>query len=318
MKRQIYSVFTAFALIGFLSLTFLPLIISSEEGAVQTDPITAHLGTFTVSLQLLDIAGLVFLILIVGGSLGDFISGTSQRLKENALNYLIAVGNVILDRTIFGVVFVVALFSVEELVSFHLPVNWWSWILALVLADFSYYWMHRWEHQVRFLWAYHSVHHSSPEFNLTTALRLAWVEGLIEWIFFIPMILIGFDAGQTLLALAVVVSYQTWIHTEKIGSLGWLDKVFNTPSVHRVHHGSNRQYLDKNYGGILIIWDRLFGTYQPEEEKVIYGVTNPVDSFNPITINFHEYRQIFRDVIRSRKIKNAFGYIFNRPGWRPD
>ena len=184
-------------------------------------------------------------------------------------------------------------------------------------ADFTYYWMHRWEHEIRILWAHHSVHHSSPEFNLTTALRLAWIEGLIEWIFFVPMIVIGFDVAQTIIALAIGLAYQTWIHTEKIGRLGWLDKVLNTPSVHRVHHGANPSYLDKNYGGILIVWDRMFGTYQPEDQPVVYGLTKPIGTSNPITINFFEYAQIIKDLRRSRSWYEACGYLFKRPGWRP-
>ena len=111
--------------------------------------------------------------------------------------------------------------------------------------------------------------------------------------------------------------YQTWIHTEKIGKLGILDKIFNTPSVHRVHHGSNEQYLDKNYGGILIIWDRIFGTFQAEEEKVIYGITTPLGTSNPLTINVKEYADVFKDIRHSSKLKNALGYVFAPPGWQP-
>ena len=162
-------------------------------------------------------------------------------------------------------------------------------MLALIAADITYYWMHRLEHEVRTLWAYHSVHHSSAELNLTTGLRLTWIKGVIEWLFFVPMILIGFSAIQTPITLSIVVLYQTWIHTEKIGKLGWADQIFNTPSVHRVHHGSNKEYHDKNYGGILMLWNRILGTYKMETEKVIYGITTPVGSCNPVVINFHEF-----------------------------
>ena len=131
------------------------------------------------------------------------------------------------------------------------------------------------------------------------------------------MILLGFGAVQTIIALSIVIAYQTWIHTEKIGKLGWADRIFNTPSVHRVHHGSNEKYLDKNYGGILIVWDRLFGTYQAEEEKVIYGVTHPLGTSNPLVINFHEFWQIAKDVWKASKVGDAFGYVFKHPGWTP-
>ena len=154
--------------------------------------------------------------------------------------------------------FILGLFVVEPFAPFSIPFTWWSWIAAVLVADLTYYWMHRIEHEVSFFWAYHSVHHSSPEFNLTTGLRLAWIEGLIEWLFFIPMIMMGFEVTQTIIAISIVVAYQTWIHTEKIDKLGWADRIFNTPSVHRVHHGSNAKYIDKNYGGILMVWDRMF------------------------------------------------------------
>lgn len=190
--------------------------------------------------------------------------------------------------------------------------------MALLAADLTYYWMHRFEHEVRILWAYHSVHHSSPEFNLTTALRLAWIEGLVGWVFFVPTILIGFSAIQTIIAITVVVLYQTWIHTEKIGKLGWIDTVFNTPSVHRVHRASNKQNHDKNYGGILMVWDRLFGTYKAEDEQVTYGITTPIDTWNPLVINFHEFYKIARERWQAKCMSEAIDYVLRSPGWKPD
>ena len=153
------------------------------------------------------------------------------------------------------------------------------------------------------------------EFNLSTSMRLSWVESSYSWIFFVPMVVFGFDVVQILVSFLAVLIYQTWIHTERIGTLGWLDKVFNTPSIHRVHHGTNAKYIDKNYGGFLILWDRLFGTYQAEEETVIYGVLDPVNSINPVKINFIEYFKIAVDAARSRSLSDAFRYIFGRPGW---
>jgi len=267
---------------------------------------------------LLEIAGLVFLLAIVSETIWDFVVGTRKKGWETLANFAIALGNTLLERTAYGLVFVVGLFVAAGFAPFSIPVTWWSTLLAILAADFMYYWMHRWEHEVRILWSYHSVHHSSPEFNLTTALRLAWVEGLIEWIFFVPIVLIGFDPAQTIIALAVVVTYQTWIHTQKIGKLGWLDRIFNTPSVHRVHHGSNDGYLDKNYGGILIIWDRMFGTYQAETETVVYGIRTPLETANPIAINFRELLNILRDARQARSPRDAFGYIFGPPGWAPE
>lgn len=224
------------------------------------DPIETEFAAYSNTFQVLEIIGLIFLVAIISETVWDTLTGDRKRFGETFANFAIAVGNALLERTAYGLVFVVGLILALPLAMFEMPATWWSWALALLMADFTYYWMHRWEHEVRILWAHHSVHHSSPEYNLTTALRLAWVEALIEWLFFVPMILLGFSVVQTIIAILIVVSYQTWIHTEKIGKLGWLDKVFNTPSVHRVHHGSNAQYIDKNYGGILIVWDRMFGT----------------------------------------------------------
>lgn len=279
--------------------------------------IDAQFAKFASTFEMLEMVGLFFLVLIVSEAIWDIVTKKRRSLRETLANFAIAVGNDLLDRTVYGLVFILGLFIAEPFALFSMPQTWWSWVLALIAADLTYYWMHRWEHEVRILWAYHSVHHSSPEFNLTTSLRLAWIEGLIEWLFFLPMILMGFSAVQTIIALSIVIAYQTWIHTEKIGKLSWADRVFNTPSVHRVHHGSNEKYLDKNYGGILIVWDRMFGTYQAEEEEVIYGVTHPLGTSNPLVINFHEFWQIAKDVWKASKVGDAFGHVFKHPGWTP-
>ena len=281
------------------------------------DILDQQFANFSGVLAVLETVTLVFLLAIVSETVWDVVSGARKKGWESLANFAIGISNALLERTLYGLVFVIALFLAEPLALFSIPVTWWSTVLAILVADFLYYWMHRWEHEIRILWSYHSVHHSSPEYNLTTALRLAWVEGLIEWIFFVPMILIGFNTAQTIIGLSVVVAYQTWIHTEKIGKLGWLDRVFNTPSVHRVHHGSNDTYLDKNYGGILILWDRLFGTYQREDEKVIYGIKTPLGTANPITINMRELVNIFGDLRRARSVGEAWKYVFGRPGWQP-
>ena len=282
------------------------------------DPIDAQFAAFSETFEVLEVIGLVFLLIIVSETFWDIFTGKRKNYGETIANFLIGIGNHFLERTLYGLVFIMGLFVTKAFIPYSISYSWWSWVLAVIAADLTYYWMHRWEHEIRFFWAYHSVHHSSTEFNLTTGLRLAWIEGLIEWVFFVPMIFLGFSVVQTIIALAVVVMYQTWIHTEKIGKLGWADRIFNTPSVHRVHHGSNRQYLDKNYGGILILWDRVFGTYQAEEEKVNYGLTYPLGTSNPIMINIHEYWQIIKDVRKSTSKRDAFGYIFGPPGWKPN
>ncbi len=273
---------------------------------------------FSETFGVLEIIGLLFLVMIIVETVLDFFSGRRRSLGESVSNFVIATGNVLLERTLYGLVFILGLFLTQRYAPLSIEHQWWSWILAILAADLTYYWMHRFEHEIRILWAYHSVHHSSPEYNLTTSLRLAWIEGVIEWIFFVPMILIGFSAIQTIIAISIVVLYQTWLHTEKIGKLGWLDRIINTPSVHRVHHGSNKKYHDKNYGGILIIWDRMFGTYQMEEEKVVYGITTPVGSWNPLVVNVHEFWSIAKDVFRAKNLSEALGYIFRSPGWKPE
>jgi sterol desaturase/sphingolipid hydroxylase (fatty acid hydroxylase superfamily) len=273
---------------------------------------------FASTFDILEILGLAFLFAVVSETVWDYITGERKKLGETLANFCIGLVGSLLERTAYGLILIVALAFATPFALWEIPHTWWSWILSVIIADLTYYWMHRFEHEIRFLWAHHSVHHSSSEFNFTTALRLAWTEALFEWIFFIPMILMGFSLVQTIIALLIVVGYQSWIHTEKIGKLGWMDGVFNTPSVHRVHHGSNRRYLDKNYGGILIIWDRIFGTYEPETEKVVYGLTKAIGTVNPIKVSFYEYTEIYKDLKKAKSFKEVYGYLFKRPGWRPN
>lgn len=265
-----------------------------------------------------EMVGLVFLLLLVSETAWDLFSGYRKSLRETGANILISIVNSVLERLAFGAIFVVGIFAAEYLAVATIPLSWWSWPLAVLLADLTYYWMHRCEHRVRLLWTYHSVHHSSPEFNFSTALRLAWIEALFTWIFFVPMVVLGFDPAQVIAAFAIVIAYQSWIHTEKLGKLGFLDGVLNTPSNHRVHHGRNPIYLDKNYGGILIVWDRLFGTYEPETEQVLYGITEPVRSSNPFIINFRETTLLLKDVLRPGPLKSRLATIFMPPGWRKE
>ncbi len=267
-------------------------------------------------LVLLDVFNTIIIGFALLAIVYDFLNKKNRGYKEVRANILIGIGNIVLNATIFTFIFVLTLYFAENFAFWNIPMNAYSWVVALLVADFSYYWMHRIEHKVRFLWALHSVHHSSQEFDLTTSLRLAWFEGFIEWIFFVPMILIGFDLVQVIVAISVVIAYQTWIHTEHIGKLGLFDQLFNTPSVHRVHHGSNPKYIDKNFGGILMIWDKLFKTYQAEEEKVIYGLMQNIKTSNPISINFYEWKEMFRDMSKSKSISKKIQWMINPPGWR--
>ncbi|WP_075343351.1 sterol desaturase family protein [Tenacibaculum agarivorans] len=248
----------------------------------------------------------------------DFFSTKKRRWKDTGANIAIFTINQLLEKTIIGSIGIVALVPFQWLSPLEIPMNIWTWILTIFVADFTYYWMHRLEHEHRILWAHHSVHHSSEDYNLTISMRLSFVEGLFEWIFLIPMILIGFSPFQAIVGLVLVAQYQTWIHTEHIKSLGWLDEVFNTPSTHRIHHGSNKKYLDKNYGGILIIWDRLFGTFEREKEKVTYGLTKNINTNNPILINCIEYINIWKEVKKCRNPKDKLRIIFGNLIWKPE
>lgn len=196
---------------------------------------------------------------------------------------------------------------------------WWSWILLLFAEDCCYYWFHRLHHEVRLLWAAHVVHHSSQHYNLSTALRQPWVTPFTGPIFWAPLPLLGFSPAMVLIAQSWSLLYQFWLHTEAVGKLGPLEWVLNTPSHHRVHHGTNPEYLDKNHGGIFIIWDRLFGTFAEERDRVVYGITKNLESFSPITIAVHELRAMGRDLVASRGPRDAWRAVFGRPGaFKPD
>lgn len=248
----------------------------------------------------------------------DLLTSKERRWKDTLANCAIFFAHQVAEKTAFASIGFVALLPFYILTPLEIPMNVFTWILALIAADLTYYWMHRLEHKHRILWASHSVHHSSEDYNLTVGFRLSLVEGLFEWAFLVPMILAGFNPFQALVALVLIAQYQHWIHTERVGKLGWLDEIFNTPSVHRVHHGSNRQYLDKNFGGVLMIWDKLFGTFQREEEKVVYGLTRNIHTNNPVKITFIEFGNIWRDIRKCRNNRDRLKIIFGGLSWRPD
>lgn len=247
----------------------------------------------------------------------DYFSDSPRIWKDTGANVTIFIMGEIIERLAVGALGLITLLPFYYLVPWEIPMNLWTFLLSLLAADFTYYWMHRIEHKYRFLWAFHSVHHSSEDYNLSIALRLSIVEGFIEWIFLIPMILIGFNPFIAITSLILIVQYQTWIHTHRINKLGVFDKWFNTPSVHRIHHGSNPQYIDKNYAGVLLIWDRIFNTYEPEKEKVVYGLTKNIKTHNPITINFIEFGYIWKDLKQCRSLKDKLKIIFGDLTWRP-
>jgi len=197
----------------------------------------------------------------------------------------------------------------------------WAWLTLFFALEFAYYWFHRASHRIRWFWLNHSVHHSPNDFTLAAAYRLGWTGRLsFALIFFVPLAWFGFHPVLILMALAVNLLYQFWIHADWIPRLGPLEGILNTPSAHRVHHASNVGYLDANYGGVLLIFDRLFGTYVPErdDERPIYGWVNPLRSSNPLVIVFKPWADWWSDLRSARNLREAMGYTFGPPGWRPE
>lgn len=193
-----------------------------------------------------------------------------------------------------------------------------SWGLVFLLDDLAYYWLHRCSHEVNLLWAGHVVHHSSEEYNLTVALRQSSLHGLMSWVFYLPLALLGVPVLMWVVCHGLNLIYQFWIHTREIGRLPRpLEAVLNTPSHHRVHHGVNPQYQDRNYAGVFIIWDRLFGTFEPEAEEPVYGITKPLASWNPVWANVHVFADILRTARRCRTWPDRWRAVFGHPGWRP-
>jgi sterol desaturase/sphingolipid hydroxylase (fatty acid hydroxylase superfamily) len=192
-----------------------------------------------------------------------------------------------------------------------------AWVIALVGVDFAYYWYHREHHEVRLLWASHVVHHSSRRYNLAVALRQPWLV-FTTLPFLAPVALLGVPPELIAASWAINLLYQFWIHTELIDRMpAWFELVFNTPSHHRVHHGNNARYLDRNYGGVLIVWDRWFGTFEPEVEPVVYGLTKDIETYNPWRIATHELVAIAHDVRAARDWRERLGRVFRGPGWQP-
>jgi sterol desaturase/sphingolipid hydroxylase (fatty acid hydroxylase superfamily) len=193
-----------------------------------------------------------------------------------------------------------------------------AWLVLLFAEDLCFYWFHRTHHEVRLLWAAHVNHHSSKHFNFATALRQPVFTPITGPWFWAPLLLVGFPPWMVMTAQAWSLLYQFWLHTEAIDRLGPLEWFMNTPSHHRVHHGKNLEYLDRNHGGIFIVWDRLFGTFEPERARVVYGLTKDVGTFHPLRIAVHEIASIARDVARAPTLTAKLGYVFRPPGWSHD
>ena len=246
----------------------------------------------------------------------------SYNTRDSVTSLSMGIGNVLLGFFSKAVVIAAFYFIYDNFRLFTIPISWWSFILIFFADDFSYYWFHRISHQCRLFWASHVVHHSSQKYNLSTALRQTWSGGFYTFIFWLWLPLIGFHPGMILLQMSISLLYQFWIHTEAIHKMPkWFEAIFNTPSHHRVHHGSNPIYLDRNHAGILIIWDKLFGTFQEEleDEKVVYGLVSNISTFNPVKVAFLEWYLMFKDAFRQKiSIKNRLNYLIKPPGWKHD
>ena len=237
-------------------------------------------------------------------------------LKDTRTSIAMGLGNVAINA-VWKLAVVTIYAALYELTPLRLDASdWWVWVLLFFADDLAYYWFHRVSHESRVFWASHVVHHSSQHYNLSTAVRQTWVP-MTYLPFWLPLLLLGFAPWMVLLAQSWSLIYQFGLHTERIGKLPRpLEAVLNTPSHHRVHHGANEQYLDRNYGGILVIWDRLFGTFEPEGERVRYGLTTNIETHNVFRVAFHEYASVWHDVRRVRGWREKWRVLLRGPGYR--
>jgi sterol desaturase/sphingolipid hydroxylase (fatty acid hydroxylase superfamily) len=218
---------------------------------------------------------------------------------------------------VFGVGVYQLLF--QNFALFTLERTWVYWVALVLLVDLAYYWAHRMSHEINLFWGGHVVHHQSEEYNLSVALRQSSLQVVWTFGFSLPIAFLGFKTGDFVLISAFNTLYQFWIHTETIGKFPrWIEFIFNTPSHHRVHHGRDPKYIDKNHAGSLIIWDRMFGTFQEEEEKPTYGITKPINSWNAVWANMSHYAEMGNDLKRIPKWSDRFRYLFKKPGWLPE
>lgn len=242
-------------------------------------------------------------------------------LRDTLGNAVLAASHQIADGIAWALV-IGLFFWLYQFRLFDIPPSWWSVLLLFLGQDFLYYWFHRASHRIRWLWASHVVHHSSERLNLSTAFRQSLtypISGM--WVFWLPLALVGFHPKQVLLIVAVNLAYQFFVHTEAVRRLGPLERILNTPSHHRVHHARNRAYLDRNFGGVLIIWDKLFGTFTPENEAnpPEYGIHRQIHTNNVLTMIFHEWRDMLADALRPGPLWLRLKHLWAPPEWqRPE
>jgi sterol desaturase/sphingolipid hydroxylase (fatty acid hydroxylase superfamily) len=277
--------------------------------------------------QLLIFISTPIYIIIIGVEilLSNARSKDSYSRKDTFQNIYLMLLNGGLDLAFRAVyVGIILSFFYDHRITASIQNPWLYWVTLTVFEDFMYYWLHRVDHHVRLFWATHVTHHSSPKFNFTVGFRSSVMEPLYRFVYFIPLVLFGFQPIDIAFIYSVTQTWGILVHTERINKLGWLEYILVTPSHHRVHHGSNPKYLDKNLGMLLIFWDKLFGTFQPElpaaaYQPIKYGLTKPIEKETPVTIIFHEWDSIRKDLQKDGlTLKDKWHYLFGPPGWSHD
>jgi alkylglycerol monooxygenase len=262
-----------------------------------------------------------FILMLVEYFYGRSVGKNTYRLNDTFTS--VAIGMISRYPTMLNLGFQSAVFIFIsnnlnfELLSTKSPL---TWIIAFLLYDLSYYWMHRMHHEIKFLWATHSVHHHGEDFNLSTALRQTSTGWLWKWVFYLPMVLIGIPGEVFITVAGINLVYQFWVHTEHIGHLGFLEKIFITPMNHGIHHAKNKEYIDANYGGVFIIWDRMFGTYIARDPDIepVYGTATALKSWNPVWANFQIFSQMLKDSIKTKKLSDKIKVWYSKTHWRPE
>lgn len=257
----------------------------------------------------------VFAILIAAEALWAYFrrSGEYADKKDTWINILLGFVSVVFGA-LFGLFTIYIYFFCYEIAPYKFPADaWWTWVILFFVDDLAYYVFHRVSHETRLFWNFHVVHHSSEEYNLSVAVRQSWFSGLLHWIFYAPVMLLGFAPWMFALMHGLNLIYQFWIHTKLVTRLGPLEYILNTPSHHRVHHGVNDEYLDKNYAGVLIIWDKLFGSFVRETEQPRYGIIKPLKSYNPLWINTHGWVEMWNAMQRQTTWFGKLRAIFGSP-----
>jgi sterol desaturase/sphingolipid hydroxylase (fatty acid hydroxylase superfamily) len=298
-------------------------------GKIATISLQSFIFGFMLSAkdQLLFLMSAPVYIVIIGIEI--FLSNAKSRAaytkKDTFQNLYLNILNAGLDLGFRAVyVGIILTFFYNHRITNSINVPWLYWVILIVSEDFMYYWLHRVDHHVRFFWATHVTHHSSEKFNFTVGIRSSVMEPLYRFVYFIPLALCGFTPIDIAFAYSATQTWGILVHTQRINKLGWLEYILVTPSHHRVHHGSNPKYLDKNLGMFLIIWDKLFGTFQPElpaaeYQEIKYGLTKPIGKETPVTLVFHEWNSLRKDLQKKNlTIKDRWKYLFGPPGWSHD